>query len=294
MTQYVVMSNVVTQNGSIFAGDIVDSTSMDTAKLATSVSLVALPNPDVEAWATQARAARLRGAPIPAPVVQYILPPTQFKARAVVTTLQAYGGTGTGTLTESANGAISAADGVTLAVGDIVFIQEGTTNLTAAKDAGPWQVVALGDGSNKWSLIRPSWWTHGAAVIQGVTIELGGEGTAYAGTSWKSFAGTGKLVGTDAPVFWPKAVQGSTALVGGTFTISAPVRSTTKTAVSLARIATGGTVTSTIRYCPTSAGANGLTAGVIGVGQVVVQATVAAGTIANTDTSTLAWRVQNW
>lgn len=217
-----------------------------------------------------------------------------FKARAVVTTLQAYTGSGTGTLTETANGAISAADGVTLAVGDVVFIQEGTTNLTAAKDAGPWVVSALGGASAKWVLVRPSWWLNGAAIPQGVIIDVGGEGTAMAGTQWKTFCTGGKVVGTDAPIFWPKQIQGSTALVAGTFTISAAIRSATLSQVDLVRIVANTSTATTGGYNPTSGGANGITAGVLGTGQAIVQACVAAGTINNADISTLAWSVQNW
>lgn len=218
-----------------------------------------------------------------------------FKCRAVVTTLQAYGGSTTGILTETANGAISAADGVTLAVGDVVFIQEGTTNLTAASDAGPYMVTALGGASAKWVLTRPSWWQTGAAIQESQVIDASGEGTLYAGTSWRAFCGKGQIVDTNDPVFWVREVTQSITLAAGTAIISnVGIRSASKSNVFLTRTATGGTVTSTIAYCPTAAGANGITAGALGTGSVVVQATVAAGTIANADTSTLAATVFNW
>lgn len=221
---------------------------------------------------------------------------TAFKARAVVTTLQAYTGSGTNVLTESSNGAISAADGVALAVGDVVFIQGGTTNLTAALDSGPWTVTALGGASAKWTLTRPDWWTNGSTMPLGAVIDLGGEGTIWAGTAWKSFAAKGSaVVGTNDPTFYVGRVTQAVTLAAGTFTITnVGIKSTSKTNVALVRTATGGTVTSTIMYCPTNAGANGLTAGYIGTGQAILQATVAAGTIASTDTSVLAATVINW
>lgn len=218
-----------------------------------------------------------------------------FKCRAVVTTLQVYGGSTTGILTETANGAISGADGVTLAVGDVVFIQEGTTNLTAASDAGPYVVSALGGASAKWVLTRPSWWQTGATIQQSQVIDVSGEGTLYAGTSWRAFCGKAQVVDTNDPVFWVREVTQSITLAAGTATISnVGIRSASKSNVFLTRTATGGTVTSTIAYCPTAAGANGITAGALGTGSVVVQAVVAAGTIENADTSTLAATVFNW
>lgn len=220
---------------------------------------------------------------------------TPFKARAVVTTLQAYGGTTTGILTETSNGAISAADGVTLAVGDVVFLEEGTTNLTAASDAGPYVVTALGGASAKWVLTRPSWYETGAVMVPGQTIAIGGEGTLKGGTSWKTFAVKGKVIDTDAPLFWVDRVLQAVTLGAGTVTISnVGVRSASKSNVAITRTATGGTVSTTVEYCPTVAGATGLTVGAIGTGSVVIQATVAAGTIQNADTSVLNVMITNW
>lgn len=145
---------------------------------------------------------------------------TQYKARAVVTSLQAYTGSGTGTLTETVNGAWAAQDGITNVVNDIVFIPEGTANLTAAKDAGPWQISSLGAAGAKWVLIRPDWWQNGAAIVQGIFIVIGGEGTVWAGNSFTSFVATGKLVGTDAPLFWPERSQATGTLANGSLALT--------------------------------------------------------------------------
>lgn len=217
-----------------------------------------------------------------------------FTARNVVTSLQAYTGTGTGVLTETANGAWAAQDGVTNIVGDVVFIQEGETNLVADKDAGPWVITSLGGAAAKWTLARPLWWQGGAAIQQGATVRVGGEGTAFPGTEWKTFAASGKFIGTDAPVFWPRQIQGSTALVAGTFTISAPIRSTTASVIDLVRIVANTSTATTGGYNPTNGGANGITAGKKGTGAAIIQACIAAGTLNNADISTLAWAVQNW
>jgi hypothetical protein len=96
-------------------------------------------------------------------------PSTVYKARNVVTSLQAYTGTGTNVLTETANGAWAAQDGVTNAVGDVVFIFTTTTNLVGALDSGPWQITSLGSAGSKWVLTRPSWFTTGSTIPQGST-----------------------------------------------------------------------------------------------------------------------------
>src|SRR5262249_6780178 len=93
-------------------------------------------------------------------------------ARGGAASIQAYGGTGTGALTESANGALAAQDGLTIAVGDILFLPHGLTNVTAA-DVGPWVVTGLGGASSKWTLVRPSWWPHGSAIPLVAIINIG-------------------------------------------------------------------------------------------------------------------------
>lgn len=214
---------------------------------------------------------------------------TAYRTRNVVTSLQAYGGTGTGVLTETSNGAWATQDGVTNAVGDIVLIPEGTTNLSAAADAGPWQITSLGGASAKWVLTRPDWWEHGSPLLLAAVIQNGGEGTLFPGTAWKSFAAQGSTIDTTAPALYPDFVAQQVTLASGTNTISnVPIRSSTKTTVGISRI-TATTASSTVQYNPAT-----LTAGVLGTASLVVNAQVAAGTINASDGSTLNVGIENW
>jgi hypothetical protein len=223
---------------------------------------------------------------------------TAYKARAVVTALSgAYTGSTTGVLTASANAAFGTQDGVaTLAVGDTVFLPEGTTNITAASDAGPYVITALGAAGAKWILTRPSWWETaavvGTAVPIGAIIEIGGEGTNYGGSEWKIFAAKGQIIDTNAPLLWPKVLNRSVTLVAGTATAitNMPVRGTTgQTAITFFRT-TINTATATIQYGVVPVP----TAGAIGTASIVPMAQVGAGTINNADISTLIMTVTNW
>lgn len=131
-----------------------------------------------------------------------------YKARNLVTSLAAYGGSGTGTLTETGSGAWATQDGVTNAVGDVVFIQATTTNLTSANDSGPWVIANLGSASTSWVLQRPSWWQSGTP-IQGGTDVILQSGTANAGQTYRSF-GSGN-VGAADPSFYPRLQTVTTA-----------------------------------------------------------------------------------
>ena len=211
-----------------------------------------------------------------------------FRARAVVTSLAAYTGTGTGVLTGSANGAIATQDGVTLAVGDQILIPTGTANVTAV-DAGPWVVTTLGTAGTKYVLSRPDWWAHGLAFPSGAVIEIGGEGTFWAGTSWKGFAAAG-VVDTNDPQFFPGRVTQSVVLVAGTKTIAnVPILSATRTGVEMTRTTANTSTLTTGGYQTTT-----FTPGALGTASLVIQAAVAAGTINVADVSTLALTIINW
>jgi hypothetical protein len=217
---------------------------------------------------------------------------TAFKARAVVTTLQAYTGSGTNVLTETSNGAISAADGVTLALNDVVFIQGGTANLTDPKDSGPWTVTSLGGASAKWTLTRPDWWSTGSAITQGAVVDLSGEGTVWPATAWKAFAASGKVIGTDDPTFYVGRMTQSVALVSSATTVSnVGIKSATKSQIVATFVVAGGTVTGTVGYGIIAAP----TPGYIGTASAVVDA-LASGMTKNgtADTSTVAITVINW
>jgi hypothetical protein len=219
------------------------------------------------------------------------------KARAVATSIDAYTGSGTNVLTETtAASGLGTQDGVTLAVGDVVFIQEGTTNLTAAKDAGPWVVTSLGSASVQWVLTRPSWWTTGQIIIPGTVIELGGEGTTWAGTEWKTFAAKASVVGTTAPAFWVRSFTQSVTLVTGFVTkTNVGIRSTTESGIGFQPTNfNGAALTVSYRTGAYSSGGAATAVGVLGTGSVSITALVAAGTFNTSDVGTGLLTVTNW
>lgn len=151
------------------------------------------------------------------------------KVKAVATSLAAYTGTGTATLTGSANGAIGTQDGVTLLVGDLIHLPTGLTNVTAV-DSGPWMVQSLGGASAKYVLVRPGWLAFAAAIPQGLTFEVM-QGTAWANSTWKATA-TAAICGTNDGAWYPRVVKGAQALTAGAATVSnLPIMSSAQCAV---------------------------------------------------------------
>lgn len=192
-----------------------------------------------------------------------------FACRAVVTSLAANAGTTTGVLTANANGALATQDGVsTLAVGDNVFIQGGTTNLGAAADSGPWQIQSLGSASSKWVFARPSWWTHGAAMTLAQKIQIGGEGTFWAGTKWTSYAAPASAVDTTDPAFYVDEVTQQITLVASAATIAnVGIRSASKFSLIFDYTGTGA-IAATVGYGQTGAA----TPGYIGTASIAIAA----------------------
>lgn len=215
-----------------------------------------------------------------------------YTARAVVTTIAAYDNTGTATLTGTANGALGTQDGVsTLAVNDVIVLPRGVTNVQTA-DVGPWQIVALGGASAKYSLTRPAWWRHANTVLQGAVIEIGGEGTLFGGCSFKSFAAPSQVVGTNDPVLWPDVVTQAVTLASGTLAVALttiPVRSATKTAIVITSNPATAPHANT-RVWRVSA----LTPGNIGTGSIQVVAESAPGTTNASDAGQYNITVINW
>jgi hypothetical protein len=208
--------------------------------------------------------------------------------RAVVTSLAA-NAESAGVITADAVGALGAQDGITLVAGDEVFIPEGTTNLDAAADAGPYTVTTVGDGSTAFVLTRPAWWSNGATISPASDVKVA-EGTLYGGSTWRTFAAKGAIVGTDAPLAYPNYVGRAATLVAGTVTISnVPLKSATKSTLSINRTTANTTAATDGGYHPST-----LTPGALGTASIVVQAQVLAGTINNADISTLNVGVQNW
>lgn len=226
---------------------------------------------------------------------------TQFKARNVVTSLAAYTGSGTNVLTASANGAFGAQDGVTNVVGDVVFIQAGTTNLTAALDSGPWTVTAVGAGGAKFTLTRPDWWTTGATMPVAAVIDIGGEGTAYLGTAWKSFAAVGSaVIGTNDPAFYVRSFTTAVTLVTG-FSKLGPsqtfpgLKSTTTSNITfIPTNFNGAGTTVSYRTGAYASGGSATAAGYMGTSTVSITALVAAGTFNTNDIGTGLLNISNW
>lgn len=219
----------------------------------------------------------------------------QNKARVVATSIGANTGTGTGQLTVTATGALGAQDGVTLVAGDVLFIQEGTTNV-AAKDAGPWVVTVIGTTGVSPVLTRPDWYLHGGAIVPGTVIDVGGEGTVFLGTQWKTFAAKSKVIDTDAPVFWPgRMTQSVTLVTGFTTKTNMPIASLTTTGIEYTPTNFSGAA-STVSYRTGvyASGGSATTAGVTGTASVSITALVAAGTFNTSDVGTGLLTVINW
>lgn len=219
-------------------------------------------------------------------------PTAPFKARAVITSIASYVAA-SGVLTASAVGALGAQDGITLSAGDVVLL--GADLAATAADEGPYVVSVVGDGSTKFVLSRPDWFAHGSTIKDGSVIELGSEGTNYKGSSWKCFpAGASKVVGTDAPHFWPRACRKIVTLSSGTYTWNAAplwLRSATESVVAHAQDTPGGTMTATVGF---SAPSGSRAAGVPGTGTVVINAVKADKSTDTACTSTVDVAVHNW
>jgi hypothetical protein len=183
---------------------------------------------------------------------------------------------------------VASNDGVTNVAGDVVLLLEQTS----AAANGPYVVGTVATGTAP--LTRPDWFPTGATLQSGLKIRLGGEGTVFKNTDFRAFVAADTfVVGTTDAKFYPENVSGATALSSGTFTVSTVPIFSANSAVHLERRATGGTVTSTIGYHATAAGADGITIGIRGTAAAVIQAVVTAGTINTADTSTLHWTIVN-
>ena len=135
---------------------------------------------------------------------------TPYLVNAIATSVAAYTGTGTGTLTQTtASAGFPTQDGVTSAVGEVVWFPHGLTNVTAA-DVGPWVVQVVGSASIKWVVQRPDWWVHGAALPVFADIHVAIGGTAWGNSVWRTTA-TGTIDTTD-PLAYPIKLMGTGAV----------------------------------------------------------------------------------
>lgn len=177
-------------------------------------------------------------------------------------------------------------DGVTGVAGDLVLL----ANQTTGAESG---IYVLGTVAGTAPLTRVAWLPTAAVVRGGFTVHVN-EGTLNGGSSWFISTAGAVTIGTTAHLWFPERITQSLALVAGTTTITnVPVLSVTKTGWAIARRIANTSSLTTGGYHPTVAGANGVTAGVVGTASVVVEATVAAGTINNVDISTLEITVIN-
>ena len=220
-----------------------------------------------------------------------------YKARAVAVIPDAYGGSGTETLTETtAASGFGTQDGVTLVAGDVVFVQGGSSNLSAAKDSGPWVVTALGSATVQWVLTRPTWWGNGAGIVPGQVIEIGGEGTVFRGGSWKAMCAKANVIGTNDPKFYVGRFVEQAAFVTGddgahVYAPSVGVLDAAHSSVfANPNAAAGGTTTGMV-----SIGAGAITPGYTGTATLHLNA-FSTGLALNTAASTLACQVTitNW
>ena len=179
-------------------------------------------------------------------------------------------------------------DGVTNVEGDVVVLLEQTT----AAACGPYVVGAVSGGAAP--LTRPDWWRTGMTLPGGVEIKLGPEGTVFKNCTLKAMvAAKSFVVGTTDPALYPVEVNVAATLVAGTVTLSTIPVFSLNTQVLCSRKAANTSTATTGGYHATVAGANGLTAGKRGTAAIVIEATVAAGTINNADISTLHVTVKN-
>lgn len=205
-------------------------------------------------------------------------------------------------LTASANGALAAQDGVTMAVGDRLLVPFQST----AANSGVYIVTSLGGAGSKWVLTRDT------STFADETVVRVAQGTLYADSEWFMDVNGTYTVNTTDPAWtqWrglsttaatalaaaaaagsattvsrsdhahPKNTQtGTLTLIAGTKTINTVIVMTANSVVLLQPTESGGTAGT--RYKVT-----GKTAGVAGVGAFTVTAIDTAGSLVNTDTST--------
>lgn len=216
----------------------------------------------------------------------------QGKARCMCVLPDAYGGTGTGVLTETtASSGLGVQNGVTLAAGNVVFIEAGSANLSAAADAGPWVVTTVGSASVQWVLTRPDWYANGSTITQSMTIDISGDDNKYGGRTFKAFCAAAQVVGTNDAKFYVGRITVQVTLVASTYTLNTiGIRSATESAIAC-QLAGGTPLAGTVGYGTIAA----MTPGYAGTGSAVIDA-LAANMTKNgtTDVSVLNVTVTNW
>ena len=182
----------------------------------------------------------------------------------------------------------TAQDGVTYVAGERTYL----ANQTTSAENGLYIVGAVASGTAP--LTRAPEMLAGVVLNGGFEVKVS-EGTLFANTTWKCTTTGLVTVATTTTAHYPQMVRQSLPLVAGTVTITnTPILSATKTAVHINRTVANTSTLTVGGYHPTVGGATGMTVGVVGTGQVVIEATVGAGTINNADISTLTIAIVNW
>lgn len=203
-----------------------------------------------------------------------------FHARAVVTSIAAYAAAG-GVLTASANGALGSQDGVAVAAGDVVLLP--TDKAGTAKDSGPYVVTSVGGASAKFTLQRPSWYATGGTQPSGLMITVGGEGTKYGGSEWKSLLSSAAtyVVDTTDGAFYPRLQTVTTAaMIAGVSAANTTLFVGPNAEVMPIPVTPGGTQ-GTLRVSTQTAG-------------IPAASSLVATSSSNTDTSTVKFNVVNF
>lgn len=254
-------------------------------------------------------------------------PPDTCRAVCSATTVgvapfHAYSGSGTGTLTSTANQAFPAQDGVAVGAGDTVFIMAGLTGVTAV-DTGPWVIVNAGSGSAKWVLQRPYWFSTGSVCPIGMQIHIGPEGSVYNGTTWVATAAQGTVIDTTDCAFYCRSITFQVTLVAGVqilgtssaatnqptpaadfpltgstaghFGIPIDILSATQSDVVCVLATKGGTITTTVGYAAGATAAQSAlcTAGYARTSIVEILSVVSVAVQNSSDTSTVQVQISN-
>lgn len=178
-------------------------------------------------------------------------------------------------------------DGLTYVEGERVLLAKQTT----ASQNGIYVVGAVAGGTA--ALTRATDFASGAAVKNGCVVEVS-EGTLWAGSSWKAMCTGSKVVGTDDPLFYPRSIHRTIALVSGTKALGAGddiwLFSTTKSQVNITAN-TYNTGTLTVMY---GAPVASRTAGKGATGAVTINAQQSDGTTNTADVGTVDLLITNW
>lgn len=175
-----------------------------------------------------------------------------------------------GVITITATGALAAVDGVTLAAGDKMLLTMGAT----ARDNGLYIVTNAGGTGINAVLTRAPDWNTGSTIQTGTTVEVGPEGTALAGTTWKVCQASNPVVDTTDPKLYPRIQRGSGATGGGTTIALTTLFALATTSTLLTQDNTG--------------------AAAMSVGAIVAGAGNGTATITGTTGHTISWALINW